>query len=201
MNDTVLLLLELFGTFFLIGMFTFGGGYAIMSLIQSEVVAAKGWISEGVFTDIAAISQATPGPIGLNCSTYVGYEVMRSAGASQTLAVLGSVGSSIAIVLPSFLIMLTIVRFYARFHESPLFKTVMGGLRPVVVGMIAAVALTLTVSITLGGGGGVLGVLRENFPDWKSWLIAAVALAVSLWGKQGPVRVLLGGAVLGLLLY
>ena len=201
MNDTVLLLLELFGTFFLIGMFTFGGGYAIMSLIQSEVVAAKGWITEGMFTDIAAISQATPGPIGLNCSTYVGYEVMRNAGASQALSVVGSVSSSLAIVLPSFLVMLTIVRFYARFHESPLFKSVMGGLRPVVVGMIAAVALTLTVSINLGGAEPFLGVLRENFPDWKSWLIAAVALAASLWGRQGTLRVLLGGAVLGLLLY
>ncbi|MBR1869324.1 MAG: chromate transporter, partial [Bacteroidales bacterium] len=74
-----LLLLELFGTFFLIGIFTFGGGYAIMSLIQSQIVDGKGWISESTFTDIAAISQTTPGPIGLNCSTYVGYEVMKTA--------------------------------------------------------------------------------------------------------------------------
>ena len=200
MNDAALLL-ELFGTFFLIGMFTFGGGYVIMSLIQSEIVTGKGWITEGTFTDIAAISQATPGPIGLNCSTYVGYEVMRSAGASQALSVLGSVSSSFAIVLPSFLVMLAIVRFYTRFRGNALFKGVMGGLRPVVVGMIAAAALALTVSMNLGGDGPVLTVLRDNFPDWKGWLIAAAAFAASLWGKQGVLRVLLGGAVLGILLY
>ncbi len=200
MSGQLLLLAELFGTFFLIGMFTFGGGYAIMSLIQSEIVTGKGWISEATFTDIAAISQTTPGPIGLNCSTYVGYEVMRSAGAGELLSVLGSVSSSLAIVLPSFLIMLAIVRFYTRFHENTLFKGAMGALKPVVVGMIAAAAVALTFCISLGGEPR-FSVLEENFPDWKSWLIAAAAFAAAYFGRQGPIRVILGGAVLGLLLY
>jgi chromate transporter len=195
-----LLLLELFGTFFLIGVFTFGGGYAIMSLIQSQIVDLKGWITEGTFTDIAAISQTTPGPIGLNCSTYVGYEVMKTAGASDFMAILGSVSSSMAIVLPSFLIMLVIVRFYARFHENALFQGVLGGLRPVVVGMIAAAAFALSFTFDPLSSP-AFGILTENFPDWKSLLIAIAAFAASYFWKQGPIRVILGGAVLGLLLY
>lgn len=195
-----LLLLELFGTFFLIGIFTFGGGYAIMSLIQSQIVDGKGWISESTFTDIAAISQTTPGPIGLNCSTYVGYEVMKTAGASEWVSVAGSVSSSLAIVLPSFLIMLAIVRFYTRFHENSLFQGVLGGLRPVVVGMIAAAAFALSFTFDPAASPS-FGILKDNFPDWKSLVIAVAAFAASYFGKQGPIRVILGGAVLGLLLY
>ena len=116
------LLLELFWSFFLIGLFTGGGGYAVIGIIQSEIVIAKGWISESVFTDILAISQMTPGPVGLNCSTYVGYEVMKNAGASEALACQGSAAASLAVVLPSFLIMLAIVRFYTKFHTNSLFQ-------------------------------------------------------------------------------
>lgn len=192
------LILQLFSVFFLIGMFTFGGGYAIMSLIQSEIVSTRGWISESLFTDIAAISQTTPGPIGLNCSTYVGYEVMRNAGAGQLVSVLGSVTASLAIVLPSFLIMLVIVRFYAKFHENRHFKSAMDSLKPIVVGMIAAAGIALTLHIEPGKS---VSVVSENFPDMKSWIIAAVAFAASYFGKQGPIRVILGGAVLGILLY
>ena len=74
------LLLQLFTTFFFIGLFNFGGGGAMLSLIQGQVVTVKGWISQEMFTDIVAISQSTPGPIGINCATYVGYEVMQGAG-------------------------------------------------------------------------------------------------------------------------
>ena len=80
---------ELFSTFFVIGMFTIGGGYAMLSLIQNEVVTVHGWISDGTFTDIVAISQMTPGPIGINSATYIGYEVLANTGASQPLCVLG----------------------------------------------------------------------------------------------------------------
>ena len=134
------LLLELFWSFFLIGLFTVGGGYAVIGIIQSEIVIAKGWISESVFTDILAISQMTPGPVGLNCSTYVGYEVMKNAGASEALACLGSAAASLAVVLPSFLIMLAIVRFYTKFHTNSLFQGVMSTLRPAVAGLVGAAA-------------------------------------------------------------
>ena len=199
MMDLTLLILELFWTFFVIGLFTFGGGYAIMSLIQAQVVFGKAWISEQTFIDIVAISQMTPGPVGLNCSTYVGYEVLRAAGYSQALAVAGSFVASLAIVLPSFLIVLAIARAYARFHENSLWKGAMSALRPAVVGLIAAAAVVMIVRIPAGGAGCTL--IRENFPDWKSWALFAAAFVASWRFKADPVVILLAGAVLGLFLY
>lgn len=188
------LFLKLFWTFFIIGMFTFGGGYAVIGIIQSEVVVAKGWITEGVFTDIVAISQMTPGPVGLNCSTYVGYEVLKEAGASQFVSCLGSLTASLAIVLPSFIIVLALVRFYSKFHETPAFKTALSALKPVVAGLIGASALALMLSINLGDG---IRLVQENFPDWKSWVLFALGLGVYLTGKTGPVAILAAGALLG----
>lgn len=188
MMDYWVLILQLFGTFFLIGMFTFGGGYAVISLIQSEIVNGRGWISESTFTDIAAISQMTPGPVGLNCSTYVGYEVG---------GVLGSAVASVAIVLPSFFIMLLIVRFYFKFHLNPVFGNVMGTLKSAVTGLIGAAAIGLMFNIDSSG----IHLLSENFPDWKSWAIFAAALAVSLKTGFGPIATLAGAAALGLILY
>ena len=199
--DLTLLLLELFWTFFVIGMFTFGGGYAIMSLIQAQVVFGKAWITEETFIDIVAISQMTPGPVGLNCSTYVGYEVMRAAGYGQALAVGGSFIASLAIVLPSFLIVLAIARAYARFHENSLFKGAMSALRPAVVGLIGAAALVMIFRISLGGGTPAFSLIQENFPDWKSWALFAGAFVASWRFQADPVVILLAGAVLGLFLY
>ena len=194
------LLLELFWSFFLIGLFTVGGGYAVIGIIQSEIVIAKGWISESVFTDILAISQMTPGPVGLNCSTYVGYEVMKNAGASEALACLGSAAASLAVVLPSFLIMLAIVRFYTTFHPNSLFQGVMSSLRPAVAGLVGAAALALMLRFTLGGSGPIVQILTGNFPDWKSWALFAASFAAYVWLKLGPMVLLAAGAVLGLLI-
>lgn len=194
------LLLELFWSFFLIGLFTVGGGYAVIGIIQSEIVIAKGWISESVFTDILAISQMTPGPVGLNCSTYVGYEVMKNAGASEALACLGSAAASLAVVLPSFLIMLAIVRFYTKFHTNSLFQGVMSTLRPAVAGLVGAAALALMLRFNLGGSGPIVQILTDNFPDWKSWALFAASFAAYIWLKLGPMVLLAAGAVLGLLI-
>ncbi|MBO4447137.1 MAG: chromate transporter [Bacteroidales bacterium] len=196
-----MLILELFLTFFYIGIFTFGGGYAIMSLIQSEVVVAKGWISESVFTDIAAISQMTPGPIGLNCSTYTGYEVLKNAGAGMVVSSLGSLAASVAIVLPSFLIMLAIVRFYARAHNTPIFKSVMTALKPAVAGLIGAAAFALMFRFNASADSVSISVFRENFPDWKSWVLFAAAFAVSYKFKNSTIKLLLAGGLAGLILY
>ncbi len=111
MSDIILLYLQLFSTFFVIGIFTFGGGYAMLSLIQTQVVTTHAWLTESQFTNIVAISQMTPGPIGINCATYVGYDVLNTAGAGHMLSVLGSFWSTFALMLPSFLIVLTMVRF------------------------------------------------------------------------------------------
>ena len=194
--ETLTLLLQLFGTFFLIGAFTIGGGYAMLSLIQAEVVTAHGWISESTFTDIVAISQMTPGPIGINSATYVGYDVLAHATGSHLLGVLGSATATLALVIPSF-----VVRFYTKFKSSVLFEGVMGWLRPTVVGLIGAAAVILIVKTTWFQGAPTFTIVAENFPDWKSWCLLAAAFAASMWGKVNPILVILGGAVLGLLIY
>ncbi len=199
--ETLTLLLQIAWTFFVIGAFTIGGGYAMLSLIQNEVVAVHGWISESTFTDIVAISQMTPGPIGINSATYVGYEVMLGATGLHWMGVIGSLVATLALILPSFIIVLLIVRFYTKFRGSTLYEGTMGWLRPTVVGLIAAAAVILAVRTTWTGCVPSLEIVRENFVDWKSWLLLAAAFAASLWARVNPIIIILAGAAAGLLLY
>lgn len=182
-----MIFLELFITFFVIGMFTVGGGYAMLSLIQAKVVTEHAWLTESAFTDIVAISQMTPGPIGINCATYVGYDVLAATGASQIICILGSMTATLAVVLPSFLIVLALCKVYVKFAANTIFKGVMAGLKPAVVGLIGAAALLL--------------ITPENFPDWKSWILFAVAFIASYWGKMNPIIAILAGTAAGLLIY
>ena len=210
--------LQLFWTFFVIGLFNFGGGGAMISLIQSRVVTDLGWISQAQFTDIVAISQTTPGPIGINCATYVGYEVGRGIaaghlGTAGTLASAGSVAlgiagsalATLALVLPSFLIFWGIVALYKKFHSTPLWGNVMSGLRPVVAGLIGAAALLLTFRFgspfPQGDPTPFVSVLTENFADWTSWLILAATLAASFILKANPILLILAGGLIGLIIY
>ncbi len=199
--ETLNLFLQLFGTFFVIGAFTIGGGYAMLSLIQGEVVTAHHWISESTFTDIVAISQMTPGPIGINSATYVGYDVVFQATGSHFLGICGSATATLALVIPSFILVLLIVRFYTQFKSSLLFEGVMGWLRPTVVGLIGAAAIILVVKTTWFQGMPTFRIVEENFPDWKSWCLLAAAFGASYWGKVNPILVIVAGAVLGLLIY
>ena len=199
--ETLTLFLQLAWTFFLVGAFTFGGGYAMLSLIQTQVVVAHQWISESAFTDIVAISQMTPGPIGINSATYVGYSVLYEATGLHWMGVAGSAGATLALMLPSFLIVLALVKVYAKFSKSALFEGTMGWLRPTVVGLIGAAAVILVVRVAWAGCVPSFSVVRENFIDWKSWCLLAAAFAASYWGKVNPILVIVGGAVLGLLLY
>lgn len=199
--EVTVLFLQLFWTFFVIGMFTFGGGYAIMSLVQNEVVFSKGWVSESQFTDIVAISQITPGPVGLNCSTYVGYDVLSNAGCDQFVCVLGSFAASLAVVLPSFFIVLALVKFYMKYKKNSYFNRALGVLRPAIAGMIGASALVLILSFSFGNPGAKISIVSENFSDWKSWLLAAAALFAYLKLNLDPILILFAGGLLGLLLY
>ena len=199
--ETLTLFLELFWNFFLIGAFTIGGGYAMLSLIQGEVVTTHHWISESTFTDIVAISQMTPGPIGINTATYVGYDVLFQATGSHYLGIAGSATATLALVIPSFILVLLIVRFYTQFKSSVLFEGVMSWLRPTVVGLIGAAAIILIVDTTWVQGAPVFSIVRDNFPDWKSWCLLGAAFAASYWGKVNPILVIVAAAVLGLLIY
>ena len=182
-----MIFLELFWNFFVIGLFTIGGGYAMLSLIQNVVCTQYHWISDSTFTDIVAISQMTPGPIGINSATYIGYSVAKEAGYSEPLCVCGSFATTLAVMLPSFLIVLTLCHFYGKFHHSPIFKDLMTGLRPAVVGLIGAAAAIL--------------ITPENFPDWKSWIILTVSFPLAMWPKMHPILLLIGAAVAGILIY
>ena len=145
MMDTFLLIGQLAWTFFVIGAFTIGGGYAMLSLIQNQVVVEHPWISESAFTDIVAISQMTPGPIGINSATYVGYEVLYNSSGSHFLGICGSLTATLALMLPSFVIMLLIVRFFMKFKTSRLYAGTMEWLRPTVAGLIGAAAVILII--------------------------------------------------------
>ena len=199
------LFLQLFWVFFIIGLFTFGGGYAMLSLIQTQVVVTHQWLTESAFTDIVAISQMPPGPVGVNCATYVGYDVLRGAGASHLVSILGSATATFAVILPSFLIVLTIVKFYTKFKNNKKFETVMSWLRPAVVGLIGAAALILIFNVSWSGmplfSHAGFSVIHENFCDWKSWVLFAAAVMVSLFCKVNPILIIIGGGIAGFLLY
>ena len=179
--------MELFLTFFVIGMFTIGGGYAMLSLIQNEVVTVHEWISDGAFTDIVAISQMTPGPIGINSATYIGYEVLSNTGASEFMCILGSFTATFAVVLPSFLIVLMLCKMYEKWKDHYLFRGVMDGLKPATLGLIGTAALGLATP--------------ENFIDWKSYVICILAFIALYLKKIGPFAIIGLGAIAGLLLY
>ena len=186
-EEQTMIFFELFSTFFVIGMFTIGGGYAMLSLIQNKVVTVHGWISDGTFTDIVAISQMTPGPIGINSATYIGYEVLHNTGASEFLCILGSFTATFAVVLPSFIIVLALCKVYEKWKEHYLFQGVMTGLKPAVLGLIGTAALSLATP--------------ENFIDWKSIVICITAFAALYFKKAGPFTIIGLGAVVGLLVY
>lgn len=139
----ILLYLKLFWTFFQIGLFGFGGGYAMISMIQGEVVCRHHWMTNGEFTDIVAISQSTPGPIGINSATYVGYTSLINAGYAPVWGALGSLIATFAVVLPSLILMLAISRFFMKYKNHPAVEQTFMGLRPAVIGLLAAASLLL----------------------------------------------------------
>lgn len=147
-----MLFLQLFYAFFKIGLFGFGGGYAMISMIQGEVVTRHAWLTSTEFTDIIAISQMTPGPIGINSATYVGYTAVVNAGYSHAIGILGSIITTGAVVLPSFILMVFISRFFLKYRKHPAVAAVFSGLRPGVVGLLAAAALVLMNGENFGTG-------------------------------------------------
>ena len=146
----MMLFLELFYTFLKIGLFSFGGGYGMLSVIQGEVVSRHGWLTAAEFTDIVAVSQMTPGPIGINSATYVGYTAVFNSGAPEWLAVIGSVVASLAVMLPSIVLMLIVSRFFMKHSKSRNVEAVFKALRPTVVGLIASAALLLMTEENFG---------------------------------------------------
>ncbi len=192
--------LKLFYTFFSIGLFGFGGGYGMLSLIQNEVVRNHKWMSSGEFTDIVAVSQMTPGPIGINSATYCGYTAVHHEFADtmtgtslEAISVLGSLTATFAVVLPSLILMLLIAMLFLKYMKTKPVQDVFKALRPVVVGLLGSAVLLL--------------MTKENFsaPDENLFQFIASCLLfggafVSVWFKWiSPIKTICICAVIGAL--
>jgi chromate transporter len=190
----MIIFLKLFYTFFIIGLFGFGGGYGMLSLIQTETVIHHHWLTSAEFTNIVAISQMTPGPIGINSATYCGYVAVHNAGLGGDMAVLGSATATFALVLPSFVLMIIISKMFMKYMNTPTVQNVFAGLRPTVVGLLAAATLLL--------------MTPENFSmpsvnPWQFWISVALFTATFIgtkWLKINPIRMICYAGMAGLLL-
>lgn len=186
--------LYLFITFFEIGLFGFGGGYGMLSLIQTETVVHHHWLSTAEFTNIVAISQMTPGPIGINSATYCGYTAVHNAGYNGAMAVLGSFTATFALVLPSLILMILISKMFLKYMDTPVVQNIFTALRPVVVGLLAAATLLL--------------MNKENFSlpsvnPWQFWISVALFVATFVgtkFVKINPIKMILFSAFAGLIL-
>ena len=185
--------LQLFLTFFEIGLFTFGGGYAMISLIREKALAF-GWLTEEELLNMIAVSESTPGPIAVNMATFVG---------STQGGILGSLLSTLGVVLPSFIIILLISALIRNFLKYRGVQAFLGGVRPCVVALILATALTMLLSTLLG-----ITTFRGGFsPDLRGILIFAILVAIALVFKKtkkkkpSPIMMILISAGLGMLFY
>ena len=186
--------LQLFITFFLIGIFGFGGGYGMLSLIQSEVVQHYHWLTTGQFTDIVAISQSAPGPIGLNSATFCGYTAIHNAGYNEMMSVLGSGIAATALILPSFIIIIIVSKMFMKYMNTTEIESIFSGLRPAIVGILAATTLLL--------------MTPENFntpkvSPWHFWISIGLFISTFIgikYMKINPIRMILYSGFAGLLL-
>lgn len=186
--------LYLFITFFEIGLFGFGGGYGMLSLIQTETVIHHHWLTSAEFTNIVAISQMTPGPIGINSATYCGYTAVRNAGFGNLMGIAGSATATFALVLPSFILMILISKMFMKYMDTPAVQSVFTGLRPAVVGLLAAATLLLC--------------NEENFSSpisnpWQFWISVALFIATFVgtkYVKVNPIHMICWASFAGLLL-
>ena len=190
-----MIFLELFYTFLKIGLFSFGGGYGMLSVIQGEVVTRHAWITASEFTDIVAVSQMTPGPIGINSATYVGYTAVFNATGNEALAVLGSLTASLAVMLPSIVLMLIVSRFFMKYSKHPVVESVFKGIRPAVVGLIASAALLLMTEENLGSP------LGTPLQFWVSSGLFVAAFVALKFFKVNPILLLALAGLFGGVFY
>ena len=181
-----MILLLLFWTFFKIGLFTFGGGYAMIPLIQREAAEKNRWISEHDLLDITAIAESTPGPIAVNAATFVGQKVAGVAGADC---------ATLGVVLPSFLVILLVAKFYLKFRKSRAVEGLLCGLRPAVVGLIGSAAVSMAQTVLFPSGISAGTFTGGTF--WFSLAVFAVTL-IAAFRRIHPGLLLLGAAALGI---
>lgn len=185
--------LTLFLTFFKIGAFTFGGGYAMLPFIQQEVLA-HGWVAEADLINFIAVSESTPGPFAINMATYIGSQVGGEFGFWGSI--LGAVCATLGVVLPSFIVILIVARFYEKYKQSRIVKGCMSGLKPAVVGLIAAAILSVVAEVLFP-----LGLTFATFTTpsfYVSLGIFALTVTLAFWKKVHPIWLILLSACLGI---
>ena len=188
-----MIFIMLFITFFQIGLFGFGGGYGMLSLIQTEVVVRHGWMTSAEFTNIVAVSQMTPGPTGIHPATYCGYAAAHNAGYGCVASVAGSLVATTALVLPSLILMILISRMMMKYMKTSAVKHVFEGLRPAVVGLLAAAALLLA-------NGENFSTPHNPWYFYISTGIFAATFIGTFWVKINPLKMIAMAAFAGLLL-
>lgn len=186
-----MIFLQLFWSFLKVGIFTFGGGLAMVALIQNEVTQNHQWLSSQEFTDVVAVSQMTPGPVGINTATYTGYSAVLNAGYAPWMAVGGSLLASLAVVLLPMLLMVLAVRFLQRYQDNSYVTKVLKLLRLVVIGVIAAAALQLATVESFGQPG-----LNSRFVVCVGVFLVVFVLSLK---KKNPVVLMLGAGAVGML--
>ncbi|MDR0333211.1 MAG: chromate transporter [Dysgonamonadaceae bacterium] len=178
------LYLSLFLQFFKIGLFGFGGAYAMLPLIQQEVVETHHWLSIYEFADIVAIAQTAPGPIAVNMATHVGYTAVTNMGFSPVQGAIGSAVATLAVSSPSIMIMTAVCAFFVRLKDNPWIQSSLSILKPATIGLIAAAALLL---------------MNETiFIDYRSWIIFGVVFVASM-RKVNPILLIVLAGVAGLI--
>ncbi len=179
-------LLTLFFTFFKIGLFTFGGGYAMLPFIQQEVML-NNWLDEATFVNFVGISESSPGPFAINIATFIGME--KGGWLGSALATLG-------VVLPSFIVILIVAQFYLKFKNSRIVSGVMSGLKPAAVGLIAAAVITMIIEVLFPAG--VSFAAFGGTQIYVSLVIAGLGLYLLLKRKKHPILIICISAVLGI---
>ena len=191
----MMIFVELLCSFLMIGLFSFGGGYGMLSVIQGEVVTRHAWLTAAEFTDIVAVSQMTPGPIGINSATYVGYTAVFNATGNELLAVLGSLTASFAVMLPSIVLMLIVSRFFMKYSKHKNVENVFRLLRPAVVGLIASAALLLMTEENFGSPA------ETPLQFGVSVALFVAAFVAMKFFKVSPILILLLAGVFGGVFY
>lgn len=188
-----MIFVQLFFTFLQIGIFTFGGGYSMVALIQNEVTQSHAWLTAQEFTDLLAISQMTPGPVGINTATYAGYAAVTNAGYAPLWGICGALIASFAVVLLPVLLMLLVLRFLSRYTQSPKVMILFKVLRLAVVGLIGAAALQL------------LTVESFGVPQLSVQFVASVLIFLSVFflsvKKKSPILLIVLSGLVGLIVY
>lgn len=186
---------QLFLTFCKIGIVNFGGGYAMITLIQHEVVEKHQWLSATEFTDIVATSQMTPGPIGINVATYAGYTAVINEGYSQFWGIIGALLSSFAVILLPFLLVLLLTGLLTKYYKHKKIENILKVLRITVIGLIAAAALLLMNSENFGNFN------TNSFHFCMSLFIFLATFIASAFFKISPILLIIISGFIGFILY